>query len=39
MNEQLKKLVTGGVREVYTENIYALKKNSFTRKAPDQVIT
>ena len=38
MNEQLKKFVTEGVKEVYTENPCALEKRSFTRSAPDQVI-
>ena len=37
MNEQLK-IVTEGVKEVYTENPCALEKWSFTRSAPDQVI-
>ena len=38
MNEQLKKLVTEGVKEGYTENPCALEKRSSTRSAPDQVI-
>ena len=38
MNEQLKKFVSEGVKEVYTENPCALEKRSFTRSAPDQVI-
>ena len=38
MNEQLKKFVTEGVKETYTENYCGVEKRSFTRRAPDQVI-
>ena len=38
MNEQLKKFVTEGNKETYTENSCALEKLSFTKRAPDQVI-
>ena len=38
MNEQLKKFVTEGVKEIYKENPCALEKRSFTGSAPDQVI-
>ena len=38
MNERLKKFVSEGVNETYTENSCVLEKRCFTRRTPDQVI-
>ena len=36
MNEQLKKIVTEGVKEVYTDNSCTLEKQRVNRRAPHQ---